>query len=458
MKKKQFSPSILLMITASLLVLLISQVPSEAMADVSSPKKQTNMGIDITEIICKTNLVKVYRINADTVGCFTPESAEKLISSGIAQEIPKDRLEAKKSFRQAPPIGTVNSLSTIQQYGPEGKLSTQLRVVEYLYVFEVCAKDKTIRAPEVLISSDSEAKTVKLAQKIEANKCFTNSAKIKSKDPTSVSGVLTNKGLITDKVTELETQVSDLQTRLNVLKNSLPDESRTGSGMLSDDTKKKVTTTTNDISKLRAELNQAKGELNKYLFSLHAPKQLKASEFTKTKLTLTGIPLKDTSANIMTVSKQVTGNSGNENIHQTLHNVVFEACTGNDVLRSPEVRISSDMEEKTIRVSEMIIANSCQMSTGKINAKDPSTISLSIANRSDISKKIIELETLIAQLSDEQRNHQLELNKLVVQSVKPADFENKVSEISNKIILLRNQINEAKFQLYGSQYEVYKSP
>ena len=160
----------------------------------------------------------------------------------------------------------------------------------------------------------------------------------------------------------------------------------------------------------------------------------------------------------MTVSKQITGNSGIEDINQTLHNVVFEACTGAEVLRAPEVMITSDMDEKTVRVSEKIIANSCQMSAAKVHAKDPSTISLSVANRSDISMKITQLEAQIGQLSDEQRTHQLELNKLVVQSEKPADYEKKVTELSNKIIQLRNQINDAKFQLYGSQYEVYKNP
>jgi len=102
------------------------------------------------------------------------------MDKGIAKDIPKDRLEAKKSFKQNSPIGTVTGLSTVKQFGAEGKLSTNLRVVEYVHVFEVCAKDKTIRAPEVLVKSDSEAKTVKLAQKIMAEKCYTSSAKIKA--------------------------------------------------------------------------------------------------------------------------------------------------------------------------------------------------------------------------------------------------------------------------------------
>ena len=74
----------------------------------------------------------------------------------------------------------------------------------------------------------------------------------------------------------------------------------------------------------------------------------------------------------------------------------------------------------------------------------------------DVSAKIIQLESNIGMLLDEQVKHQSELNKLVVLSVKPADYEEKVTELSSKIIDLRNQMRDLKFQLYGNLYEVYK--
>jgi len=448
----------LIIAVTSLTILLASQLSSDVFADVSSPKKQTKIGIDQTDIICKANLVKVYRINADSTDCFTPSTAQKLMDKGIAKEIPKDNLEAKKSFKQNSPIGTVTSLSTVKQFGAEGKLSTNLRVVEYVHVFEVCANDKIIRAPEVLVKSDSEAKTVKLAQPIMADKCYTSSAKIKATDPKSIFASLTNKGAISDTLTELETKIADIQQKLAVLKKTLSDVTKQDAATLSEDAKKKTTDTTNEIIKLRAELNLAKGELNKYLFALYAPPQLKASDFTKQKLAFTGVPIKDTFANIMSITKQVTGTKDQSSTFGdlNLYNVVFEACTGKDVLRAPEVKVTSDSEEKTIRISERIIANSCQMSAVKINAKDTKSITLEIANRADISAKITDLEKKIDSLIAEQSKYQMELNKLVVQSEKPADYEQKVSELSAKIIQLRNEIRDAKFQLYGSMYEVYK--
>lgn len=461
-RQNNIKSTLLMLSITSLSLLIISQAPLQsAFADVSSPKKQTAIGIDLSDIICKTNLVKVYRIDADSTACFTPSSAQKLIDRGIAQEISKDRLEAKTTFRQSPPIGTVTGLSTVKQFGSEGIQSSKFRVVDYIYVFEVCAKDKTIRAPEILVTSDSESKTVKLAQQVMANKCQTNNAKIKATDPASISASLTNKGMITDKLTELETKVVDLQQKLATLKKGLLDIAKQDPSTLGDDAKKKITDTTNEISTLRTELNGAKAELNKYLFALHTPTQLKASEFTKSKLTFTGVPLKDTSANVMTITKQAAGtkDQGSSTFGDlSVYNVVFEACTGNEVLRAPEVRITSDSEEKTVRVSERIIANTCLMSTAKINAKDVGSISLEIANRSDISIKITELEKKLDSLVEEQSKHQSELNNLVVLLEKPEDYEQKVTELANKIIDLRNQIRDAKFQLYGSQYEVYKNP
>ncbi len=436
----------------------MSQIPSQSFADVIPPKKQTALGIDSADIICKTNLVKVHRTNSDSIDCFSPSSAEKLISMGIANDITKDKLEAKKSLKQSSPIGTITGLDTVKKFGSEGRLSNDPRIVEYIYVFDACAADKTIRAPEVLITSDSEAKTVKLAKKIMANTCFSSSAIIKATDPNSITGSLTNKGLISDKLSELEANVADLQQKLSVLKKNFSGLVKQDSTTLDDDSKIMINDSTSEIVQLRADLNRAKGELNKYLFALHSPIQLKSSDFTKQKLTFTGVPLVGVSVDALTITRQTLGNTDSPDTTTgvKLYNVVFEACSGNDVLRAPEVRIKSDNEEKVIRIAEKISPNSCQMSAVKINAVDTKTITLEIANRSDLSAKIVELEKQIEALVDEQSSYQMELNKLVVQSDKPVDYEQKVSELSAKIIKLRDQIRDAKFQLYGSMYEVYK--
>ncbi len=446
--------SILLILTlASFTFLLTSQVASTAFADVVSPSKQIKIGLEKTEIICKAHLVKVYRINTDSIDCFTPSTAEKLIKKGLAKDIPKERLEAKKSFRQNAPIGTIVGLDVVKKYGSDGRVSNDPRTIEYLYVFEVCASEKTIRVPEILVTSDSEVKTVKLAKKITANTCSTNSASIKATNSDSISASLTNKGMITDKITELETKISDIQQSLSDLKKNFGNLKNTST--LDDETKIMVSNTGDQIVKLRTELNQAKGELNKYLYTLHSP-QLPSSQFVKQKLTFTGVPIEGASVKTLTITKQTAGNTGAPNTGGVNRfNVVFEACSGTDVIRAPEVRIKSDSEEKTIKIAERVIANSCQMSAGKINAVDTNSIILEMANRADISAKIVELESSMNALLDEQVKHQNTLNKLVVLSEKPANYEQQVTELSTKIIELRKDIRDIKFQLYGNLYEIY---
>ena len=450
--------SILLVLMFATLGILVAGQTSDVFADVISPKKQTNIGIDQTDVICKADLVKVHRINTNSIDCFTPTTAQKLMDRGLVLDVSKDKLDAKKSLKQNPSIGTVTGLATVKQFGSEGKLSTDKRVIDYLYVFEVCANDKTIRLPEILVTSDSEAKTVKLAKRILANTCYTSSAVIKATSLDSIAGTITNKGIVSDKITELEMTVSSLQQKLDASKKSLADIAKQDSSSLTAESKIKISEITNEIVKLRAELNQAKGELNKYLYALNAP-QLKSSQFTKQKLTFTGAPIKDTSASIISISRQTTGNTDSPDTTSgsKLYNVVFEACAGNEIVRVPEVRVDSDSEAKIVRVSEKISPNTCQMSTAKVNAVDTNSIKIEIANRADISFKIVELEKKIDVLISEQSTYQIQLNKLVVQSEKPADYEEQITDLSSKIIQLRNEIRDAKFQMYGNIYDVYRT-
>ena len=458
-QKNSIKSMFLILTVVSLATLLIAQAPVQSFADVPSPKKQMQIGIDQTDVLCKANLVKVYRINADSINCFTPSSVQKLEEKGLIKEVPKDKLELKKSFRQNEPLGTITKVATLNQFGEERKFSSTYRTVEYIHVFEVCAKDKDIRAPEILVSSDSEVKTVKLAQKIKAEKCYTTSAKIKATDPNSVSTSLTNKGMITDKLAELEQKITEIKGKIAEAKKKLVPITNDNTSVINENEKQEIISTSDEIIQLRKDLNHAKGELNKYLFALHAPPQIKASEFTKQKLTFTGVPLGNTSVNILTTTEQVMGNKSQETAMKDIktYNVVFEACTDKEGLRVPEVKVTSDNDDKIVRIAEKIIANSCQMSTVKVNAMDPSSITLIIADRSDISSNIMDLEKEIERLAGEQAKYQTELNKIVVQSEKDTDYEKQVEELSEKIIQLRNEIKDTKFRLYGSIYEVYRN-
>ena len=439
--------------------MILTHAPIQSFADVQSPKKQTKIGISQTDIICKADLIKVYRVNADSMDCFTLSSAQKLEDRGLIKDIPKDKLELKKTFSQNDPIGNITKVATLKQFGTEGTLSSSLRTIEYLHVFEICAKDKDIHAPEILVTSDSEAKIVKLAHEIKADKCYTTAIKIKATDPNSVTTSLTNKGMITDKISKLEQKITDIKEKITSAKKNLVLPENDISPM-KENVMLQISSTSNEINQLRKELDQTKGELNKYLFTLHAPPQPKISEFKLQKLTLTGMPLENTSVNIMTIMPHASGTKSQESTTRDMmpYNVVFEACSEKDVLRVPEVKVTSDSDEKIIRIAEKIIAESCQMSTVKVNAIDPDSIKLIIVDRSDISRNIIALEKEMSRLLGELTKYQSELNKIVVQSEKDVDYEKKVLDLSNNIIKLRDEIKDVKFRLYGSVYEVYKNP
>ena len=66
-------------------------------------------------------------------------------------------------------------------------------------------------------------------------------------------------------MTELENNVSQLQEKLSVLKKSFSDVMPKDSAPLTADSEVMIYSTGDEIVKLRAELNLAKGELNKYV-------------------------------------------------------------------------------------------------------------------------------------------------------------------------------------------------
>ena len=86
-----------------------------------------------------------------------------------------------------------------------------------------------------------------------------------------------------------------------------------------------------------------------------------------------------------------------ENIQEnaSAYNTVFEICAGDTTLRLPIVELSSDIGNTTVKMAEKIIANSCQMTTGKIAAVNPNTISIKLAGQTSSSSDVITLEKKI---------------------------------------------------------------
>lgn len=421
-------------------------IPSTALADVLPPKKQTDLNVSAQKVICKEGLVKVIKTSNGNPACVKPDTAEKFVQRGIVEPVDTKILDAIKNRT---PIGTVKKILVTKVTGDAGRLNLSPTTSAYNFVFEVCAKDKTIRAPEVLITSDSQVRSIKLADKIMANSCGTSVAVLKASDPNSIQITLVNKGGITEKIASLENKVKDLQEKLNAEKTSLKTSSQMQEKPV--DYKQKVSESTNKISELRKELNAAKEELNRYLFHFYA-KPAKVSDYKKP-LSFGGLPVEGVLVNKLTVTEQV-------GVMETppLYNVVFEACAGEMIVRAPQIEVVSDSGKVTVKLADKILPNTCQMGTGKVKASDTESVMVSLKTPAELSERIASLEKMISEMQLSIDGDKKELTELVrlAPEKRPADFDSKVTELTAKIADLRAKINDSRIELYRLLSQVYQ--
>lgn len=421
-------------------------IPSTVLADVLSPKKQTDLNVPTNKVICKEGLIKVIKKSNGKPACVTPNTAEKFEKRGIVEPIDKKTLETIKNRN---PIGTVKKISVTKVFGDSGRLDLSPTTVAYNVIFEVCSSDKAIRAPEVLLSSDSEVKRIKLSNKILANSCEISAGTIRTTNLDSITATLINQGGITDRITSLENKIKELQEKLGGEKTNLATSARMSEKPT--DYKQKVSDSTGKISELRKELNAAKEEYYRYLFSFYA-KSTKISDY-KRPLSFSGLPIEGVLINKLSVTEQV-------GVMETppLYNVVFEACAGNNVVRAPQIEVSSDSGVVVVKLAEKILPNSCQMGTGKVKASDTESVSVSLKTSADLSEKIANLEKMISDLQGVIASDKSELNSLVrlAPEKRPVDFDQKVTELTAKIADLRNQINDTRTELYRILSQIYQ--
>ena len=421
-------------------------IPSTVLADVLPPKKQTDLNVPAQKVICKEGLVKVIKKSNGNPVCVTPNTAEKFEKRGIVEPIDKNMLETVKNRS---PIGTVKKISVTKVFGDSGRLDLSPTTVAYNVIFEVCSNERAIRAPEVLVSSDSEVKKIKLSNKIAANSCEISAGTIKTTNPDSISMTLINQGGITDRITTLENKIKDLQEKLDAEKSGLKTSSQMEEKPA--DYKQKVSESTGKITELRKELNAAKEEYYRYLFSFYA-KSSKIADYKKP-ISFSGLPVEGVLVSKLSVTEQV-------GVMETppLYNVVFEACAGDMIVRAPQIEVGSDTGKITVKLADKIAANSCQMGTGKIKASDKNTVTVSLKTPAEISDKIASLEKMISDMQATIALDKTELNNLVrlAPEKRPADFDSKVTELTAKISDLRGKINDSRIELYRLLSQIYQ--
>jgi len=423
----------LLLVLFSVSLMVFATMVSPASADILPPKKQIAFGISADDVVCESGMFKVIKASTNTVSCVNVSSVSKLVSLGWAKSVDQSKLDSAKTNVNLS-SGTINQLIVTPAYSDFGKQSPKLSVSSYDYVFDVCATTQTLVSPTILIRSDSETKHIEMAETITTNSCVTGAVVIKAANPTSIVATLQSNADVSQLILSLSKKVDSLKIQLQEARNSFG----------SDATDKNIAIGEKIID-LRRQLNDAREDLHRIYFTLYTPEKTK---FVHEKMSLSGTPITGNIVTKLSVSPSL--------VSPNAYNVFFEACAGNKQVRLPIISITSDFETNDIRLGDKIAPNTCQLSSGKITATDPESITVASAGNSDSSIRAGELEVIITNLQSQLASEKAQLNSQIHDSSRPTDFNEKVSAHVDKISKLRNDIISAKAELSKLLYLTYK--
>lgn len=419
-------------------------------ADVISPNKQLELDFASTEVVCKESLVKIIRMSNNQPACVSPDAVELLVTRGFALA-PDPEAVSKVIEQESTPIGKITHMATTKHYKNPGEIETFPKISPYNYVFKVCAFDEKIRSPEVIITSDSETKSVKLPRDVSANACNTTAVKVRASDPDSISSRLLNHGGVTEAITELENKITSLKSDLTVEREKL---SSINSETPDSDRAKKVSAIHNKITDIRNELNKVRAELQKYLLLLSLSSNSDIAPIAKGK-SFTGVEVNGVVSEIISVYEALTQPDDRPE-NSMAYNVIFEVCTDDTPLRIPVAELVSDVSVKSIKLAERIVSNSCMKTTGKISAVDVNTISIKLAGQTQSSQTIVDLEKKVESLKDQMKVEQDKLNKVATSSsISKEEREISITESTIKLQELRKELNTTNAELHKILLEVY---
>ncbi len=417
-------------------LIFVSLFSATAYGDVISPLKQSQIGILSEDVICNDGLFKITSVAKQKTACVTPNTAERLSAQGWAKTFDQKTLDTFKEDLTKE-IGTIKKISAIPQATKTGKLQTTTPIAGYNYIFEVCSTSIPIYAPQVVLKSDSDVKAFEMAENVKANSCILGATDIKAANPDSITPTLHNKGGISKSIAELESQVANLRVELSSerdkLKNLAPENT--------EEYRKTVSESTSKILQLRSQLNDVRGDLNRHFFAVYSPEVFEKDP--QTKFSFLGTAIEGETINKISVTKTLSGEK---------YDVVFEACAGKQIVRFPIILISSDSENLSIKLGDKISPESCQLTSVKIMAVDPESITILPENNAGQSNRIAELEIKIDDLKNQIVDAKKILNELIHDPSQPADRNERATELTNKIINLRIQINDARAELYNILY------
>ena len=161
----------------------------------------------------------------------------------------------------------VNTVAIVTLIDPDRTVPSPKPGV-YSYIFEACAGSQEIIGPEVIVSSPSESKKIKLSLNLMANECQTSVAKIKSPSKEEISAVVVERGGVSQIIKSLENSINEIKEQLRTEKTNL-------SNLIKEtpkpqDFSRQVTDITSKIVELRADLKDARENYYRTLYLLYS--------------------------------------------------------------------------------------------------------------------------------------------------------------------------------------------
>ena len=422
---------VLLLFSLAMLFLAVSVSP--ASADILPPKKQVSLGISADDVICESGMFKVIKDKTNAISCVHVKNVSKLVSLGWAKPVDKTKLDHALT-QQNLVSATINQLIITPISSDFGKQTPKTSVGSYDFVFDVCASQPIV-SPTVLIRSDSESKHYEIPETIYSNSCVTSAVVIKASNPNSIVASLQSRDDVSKTVLALSEKIDSLRAQLQDAKKLFGKENTDDNNQVSA-----------KIIDLRKQLNDAREDLQRLYFVLYAPPE--SSKVSLQKLSFLGSPIDGESATKISVSPSISS--------PNLYDVFFEACAGTKQVRLPVITITSDFESIDVRMGEKIAPDTCQMSSAKITATDPESISVNPAGNNDSSTKADDLEVMISSLQKQLTSEKDLLRDLIHNPKRPANFAEQLSIHVDKITKLRNDVISAKAELSKILYLTYK--
>ncbi|HXV66458.1 MAG TPA: hypothetical protein VD731_04455 [Nitrosopumilaceae archaeon] len=157
---------------------------------------------------------------------------------------------------------------------------------------------------------------------------------------------------------------------------------------------------------------------------------------------------------------QVKGTAGTQTPKIPIigYDFVFEVCALGKTIYAPEILVKSDSAAQRVELATNIDANTCQTSSIIVKASNPDSITGTLVNTGGISANIVMLETKISDLSQKLESEKKILNDLVKVDTKSADSKAKIAESNQKIIQLRQELNDARADYSRFLFVIFTNP